>query len=98
MTTEELPKISPNIVIETQTTTGTLKAVRSTYTMQADGVFSRTNDRSDGDYQGGGKSHDSTVTLQYSHNHNATMEPIGNNLLHENQPPFEVIYRWKRIA
>ena len=65
--------------------------------VKASGVLScsKYGDHCAGD---GGKQGNGHIHIDVSHNHSASISATGGNARHENRPPYEVIYRWKRTA
>ena len=94
--TEELPKIQPQITLNTVSLTG---KVNSGLLSQASatGIFSTP---ANANYSGGGVYGANTkdLLLESNHTHSAIVQSFGNGQYHENRMPFEAIERWKRIS
>lgn len=63
-------------------------------------INSRSREASAADTPGGGWDTPGSYYTEYDgiHTHAATASATGNNAKHNNMPPYEVIYRWKRTA
>ena len=63
-------------------------------------IKSRSREASEATTPGGGWDTPGSYYTEYdgTHTHVATASATGNNVKHNNMPPYEVIYRWKRTA
>lgn len=100
LTTDELPKISPKITVNTQNATGYIDSGAEALNGNpnaASGVFKSTVNNNHRN-TGGANDHQNRINFNYNHGHVATMEPLGSNVSHQNMPPYEAVQRWKRTA
>lgn len=97
--TDELPSHGHEASIATTNLTGTIYQSKGAEKTSVSGIVSlKTATNATG---GHGDSHNDTqptYTINASHAHTVTVQSTGDNSGHENMPPYDVVYRWKRTS
>lgn len=95
LTTEELPSHAHSATADTVALTGQFTVTDDRFS--GDGILSRY-----GSY--GGYRLDmynqtkANLHINATHSHTVNVSPTGNSSNHENMPPYDVVYRWKRTS
>ena len=100
MTVGEMPAHNHTVTVNTQSLVGTIEGTytRTASEMGVSSVCSTIDNTSNGGtYTGVGKSKYRTKIIA-SHNHNATIQSVGNSQAHNNIMPYIGVYIWRRTA